>query len=365
MSKPAAFDIPYTRFLDPEGRAIVPVPAFAQDASALIPDYRAMVLTRTYDAKAIALQRTGRLGTYASCLGQEAGSVGFGSVMQPGDVLLPTYREPGAQLLHGVTLVEMFLCWGGDERGHDFAGPREDFPVCIPVATQAPHATGVALAFKLRGEARAVVCCFGDGATSKGDIYEALNLAGVWQLPVLFMITNNQWAISVPREAQTATATLAQKAFAAGIPAEQVDGNDLIAMRHAAGQALEKARAGGGPHVIEALTYRLGDHTTADDATRYRDDESVSRHWKEEPIARLRRYLADAGVWTKDDEEALIAACAKEVDAAAETYLATPPEPPEAMFDHLYATLPPSLAKQRAALIEEAAALIAEAKGDA
>ena len=345
----ASFDIAYTRYLDTSGRPTQPLPAFARDHDALVSLYRAMVLTRAFDAKAVALQRTGRLGTYPSCLGQEAVAVGLGAAMAPEDVLLPYAREQGAQFLRGVTPAELFLYWGGDERGNDFAGPREDFPICVPVATQAPHAVGVALAFRLRGEPRVAVCVAGDGATSKGDFYEALNVAGAWRLPAVFVVTNNQWAISLPRTAQTAAATLAQKAIAAGFSGEQVDGNDVVAVRDVAHHALARARDGAGPHLIEAVTYRLSDHTTADNASRYRDDESVGRRWREDPIARLRAHLTAAHGWTKDDEEATLASCASEVERAAEEYLATPPQAPEAIFDYMYERLPADLAGQRSA----------------
>lgn len=319
----------------------------------LVAMYRAMVLTRAFDVKAVALQRTGRLGTYPPCLGQEAVGVGIGSAMAADDILVPSFREYGAQFLRGVTLSEMLLFWGGDERGSDFQGPREDFPICVPVGTHVPHAAGVALALKLRGERRAVVCGMGDGATSKGDAYEAMNAAGVWRLPVVFVISNNQWAISLPRSAQTAAQTLAQKAIAAGFGGEQVDGNDVIAVRHVVSEALARARGGGGPHLIEAITYRLSDHTTADDASRYRDDESVGKFWQEEPILRLRKYLTEQAAWTKDDEEGLMAASAAEIDRAVEAYLATRPQPIEAIFDYMYAALPADLVAQRAAAIED------------
>jgi pyruvate dehydrogenase E1 component alpha subunit len=348
----AAF--PQRRYLAPDGTMADAAPAIARDGERLIALYRAMTFTRCFDTKAIALQRTGRLGTYASSLGQEAVAVGVASAMRPEDVLVPSFREHGAQLWRGVTSYELFLYWGGDERGSDFAGPRQDFPVSIPVASHAPHSVGVALAFKLRGEKRAAVCILGDGATSKGDFYEAINFAGVWRLPALLVVANNQWAISVPRAAQTAAQTLAQKAVAVGIAAEQVDGNDVIAVADAAERALARARAGDGSTLIEAVTYRLGDHTTADDASRYRDDAEVSRHWTEEPMSRLRQYLAAQGLWSADQEEKLLAQCSAEIDAAADRYLATPPEPPEAMFDHLYAVLPPSLVAQRDAAMAEA-----------
>jgi len=344
----AHFDIGYRQCLAPEGRPLDGLPEFARDAETLIGLYRAMVRTRTFDAKAVALQRTGRLGTFASSLGQEAVAVGVASAMRAEDVLLPSFREHGAQLWRGVSPLELFLYWGGDERGSDFAGPRQDFPVSVPVGSHAPHAAGVALAFKLRHERRAAVAILGDGATSKGDVAEALNIAGVWQLPALFVVTNNQWAISVPRRRQSAAETLAQKAIAAGIPGEQVDGNDVIAVHQAAAAALERARSGGGASLIEAVTYRLADHTTADDASRYRDDAEVSRHWPEEPLIRLRAYLAETGHWTKTDEEKLLAATAAEIDAATSAYLATKPQLPESMFDYTFERLPADLCDQRA-----------------
>jgi 2-oxoisovalerate dehydrogenase E1 component alpha subunit len=349
MTTVAQFSIGSTGFLDPAGTVTRPLPEFARSPSELTMLYRAMVLTRTFDTKAVALQRTGRLGTYASSLGQEAVAVGIGAAMQPSDVLLPSFREHGAQLWRGVTLKELFLYWGGDERGNDFSGPRDDFPNCVPVGSHAPHAVGVALAFRLRGEKRAAVCVFGDGGTSKGDVAEALNMAGVWKVPAVFVINNNGWAISVPRTKQTAAQTLAQKAIAAGIPGEQVDGNDVVAVRFVVEQALQRARNGAGPSLIEAVTYRLSDHTTADDASRYRDDAEVSRHWAAEPIARLRTYLTKSGLWDKEKEEALLQECGVAVERAVEEYFATAPLPLSAMFDHTYAALPADLAEQQAA----------------
>jgi pyruvate dehydrogenase E1 component alpha subunit len=352
MTTVARFEIEYRQFIDAEGRATTELPAFAREPETLVRLYRAMVWTRTFDAKAIALQRTGRLGTYPSCLGQEAVGVGVASAMRPEDVLFPSYREQAAQFLRGVTAVEILLYWGGDERGSDFAGPRRDFPICVPVATQAPHAVGVALAMQLKREPRVAVCCLGDGGTSKGDFYEALNLAGAMRLPAVFVVANNQWAISVPRSRQSGAATLAQKAIAAGIPGEQIDGNDVVAVADAMRRAAGRARAGEGASLIEALTYRLGDHTTVDDARRYRDDAEVSRQWEVEPIARLRKYLVALGAWSKPDEERLLETCTTEVNAAVDAYLAMAPEPATAMFDHLYAQLPAELAPQRRAVAE-------------
>ena len=350
MQTVARFEIGYTQFLDEHGRVTQSLPAFAQEPAQLVDLYRWMVLMRTYDSKAVALQRTGQLGTYAPTVGQEAIQAGVGSAMRSDDVFLMTYREQGIQLMRGVTMKELFLYWSGDERGSDYSGPRRDFPICITIAAHATHAAGAAYAIKLRGEPRAVVCAIGDGATSKGDFYEGMNAAGTWQLPVVFLISNNQWAISVPRSAQTAAQTLAQKGIAAGIACEQVDGNDLIAMREVMDRTLSRARAGGGPAVVEAITYRLSDHTTADDASRYRSADEVAEAWKRDPIVRIRTYLTAIGVWDKARDEALLRECNERVQAAVQEYIDTPWPRPDAMFEHLYATLPPALEAQRAEL---------------
>jgi pyruvate dehydrogenase E1 component alpha subunit len=341
----ARFEVRRRAYLAPDGSATTPLPKFASDTELLISLYRGMVLTRTFDLKAVSLQRTGRLGTYAVSLGQEAVAVGVGSAMDEDDVLLPSYRDNGALLWRGMKMEDILLFWGGDERGN--SGPTRDFPFCIPVGSQAPHAAGVAYAFKLRKEPRVAVCLFGDGASSKGDVWEAMNFAGVHKLPVVFVVNNNQWAISVPLDLQTASETLAQKAIAAGFPGEQVDGNDVIAMRAAAAEAIARARCGAGPCLIEGLTYRLSDHTTADDAARYRPAEEVQARWKEEPIARLRSYLVSLKAWAKAQEEELAAECQQRVEAAVERYLAIGPRPPETMFDHVYAELPRVYAAQR------------------
>jgi 2-oxoisovalerate dehydrogenase E1 component alpha subunit len=343
----AEFRIAHRQYLDGSGKLVGEPPAFARDRETMISLYRAMTLSRIFDAKAIALQRTGQLGTYPSSAGQEAICVGYASAMNDADVMLTTYREQPAQIWRGVTLTELLQFWGGDERGSDFAGPREDFPVAVLIGSQATHAVGVATAFKLRHQRRVSVCALGDGATSKGDFYESINLAGVWKLPVVFIVINNYWAISLPREKQTAAETLAQKAIAAGIPGLQIDGNDIIAARQASSEAIERARSGGGPTVIEGLTYRMGDHTTADDASRYRKEELVSAAWKLDPLVRARLYLVSQHWWTKEDEEKLIAECREKIDAAVAEYLTIPPPSPADMFDHLFETLPSSLEWQR------------------
>lgn len=347
----ASFEIRATRFLGADGTPEADLPAWA-GRDPLRALYRAMVLTRSFDARAVALQRSGQLGTFASSLGQEAVAVGTAAAMTPRDVLLPAFREQGALFLRGVSMTELLLYWGGDERGMDYQGPREDFPISVPVGSHAAHAAGVAMAFRLRRQPRVSVCVLGDGATSKGDVYEALNIAGVQRLPLVMVINNNQWAISVPRSAQTAAATLAQKAVAAGIPGEQVDGNDVVAVRHRVGEAVEHARQGGGPTLVEAVTYRLTDHTTADDAGRYRPESEVSAAWAAEPVARLRNLLLARGWWGRDEEESLLTTCRAEVEAAVDVYLATAPQPATAMFDYLYGRPPNDLTLQRSEVVD-------------
>jgi 2-oxoisovalerate dehydrogenase E1 component alpha subunit len=343
----AKFEVRRRAYLAPDGAILRDLPNFAAEKNLIVSMYRGMALARAFDLRAVSLQRTGRLGTYATSLGQEAVAVGIASAMRPEDVLLPSYRDNAALLWRGVTMEEILLFWGGDERGSRWSGPIHDFPFCIPVGSQAPHAAGVAYAFKYRKQARVAVCILGDGATSKGDVWEAMNFASVGKLPVLFVVNNNQWAISVPLRLQTASQTLAQKAIAAGFFGEQVDGNDVIAVRAAADAAIASARSGEGPRLIEAVTYRLGDHTTADDASRYRSTEEVQQRWKEEPIARLRNYLVSRMSWSKADEEKIAAESEQKVTAAIERYLAIGPRPPETMFDHLYARMPGAYAAQR------------------
>lgn len=350
-------DMPYTRFLEPDGRLRGELPAWADDFNLLSTLYKQLVLTRLFDQKAVALQRTGRIGTYAPNLGQEAIGVAIGSLMRADDVLVPYYRDIAVQFMRGVRMEEILLYWGGDERGSAYADPAaaEDFPLCVPIATQALHACGVATAIKIRGEHRVVVTTCGDGATSKGDFLEALNVAGAWQLPVVFVINNNQWAISVPRRIQCGAPTLAQKAVGAGFHAEQVDGNDMLAMYDRMHNALERTRAGKGPVLLECLSYRLGDHTTADDATRYRSTEEVKQAWLEEPVKRLQTYLVGQGVWDEGREQALIGECQEKVQQAVNAFDAAGTQEAASIIDHVYAQWPAALAGQRQELLERAA----------
>lgn len=346
----ATFAISYLRYLDEHGVPTNPIPEALKQPDMLRKLYRMMVKTRVFDKKAITLQRTGKLGTYPSTLGQEAICVGVGAAMRPEDVLCPYYREYGAQFWRGVRMEEILLYWGGDERGSDFQDNPHDFPICVPIASQNLHAVGAAFAFKYKREPRAVVTTVGDGGTSRGDFYEATVAAGAWKLPVVFVINNNQWAISIPREKQCAAETLAQKGLAAGIDGIQVDGNDIFAVTQTVSDALDKARKGGGPTVIEALTYRMCDHTTADDATRYRDEAELKKHEKFDPVTRLKSYMESTGVWDAGQEKQMLEEIAQEVNEAVTRYLNTPMPAPESMFEYLYETLPKAYEAQYEAL---------------
>lgn len=353
----ASFQIEHVRYLDEQGRPErADLPSFARDAEQLAAMYRAMVFVRVFDGKAINLQRTGKLGTYASCLGHEAAHVGIGFAMKPEDVFAPMYREYGAQFVRGVLPREVLLYWGGDERGSDFSGPAHDFPWCVPISTQCLHAAGAALAIRLRGEKRCAVSVCGDGGSSKADFYGAINAAGAWSLPLVAVIVNNQYAISVPRRLQTGAQTLAQKGVAAGLACVQADGNDVVAVRAVMERALTRARGGLGGTVVELVTYRLTDHTTADDARRYRDEAEVQQAWTREPLRRLRAFLQTLGGWDEAREQAWLADCEARANAEIEAYLAMAPQPVTAMFDYLYAELPPDLERQRAEAVHWAAA---------
>ncbi|MFN3703382.1 pyruvate dehydrogenase (acetyl-transferring) E1 component subunit alpha [Thermomonas sp.] len=352
MSTAAHFDIEYLQYLKPDGTLAGPLPPAVPDAKALLPLFKQMLFVRTFDSKAIALQRTGKLGTYAACLGHEATHVGIGASMQPEDVFAPSYREYGAQFMRGLRPREVLMYWGGDERGNLLTGaPAHDYPWCVPISTQCLMAAGAALSFKLRDQARIAVACCGDGGSSKTDFYAAVNSAGAYTLPLVLCVINNGWAISVPRKAQTGAQTLAQKGLAGGLHCLQVDGNDLVAVLEAMRRATGRARSGEGGSVIEFMTYRLHDHTTADDARRYRGEEEVKAAWEKEPFLRLRTFLTQAGLWDEAQEKAWIEECGKRVDEEINAYLETPVQPVEAMFDYLYADMPADVLEQRNAAI--------------
>ena len=323
------------------------------DPARILEYHRNMVLIRAFDAKALKLQRQGRMGTWAPMQGQEAVQVVTAATMEPSDWLIPAFREQGLMVLRGIPAHVVYAYWVGDERGSVFPDDVRCFPNAVPVGSQWQHGAGVGLSLKLRKEPAAAVVFGGDGSTSQGDFHEAVNAAGVFQTNTVFIIQNNQWAISVPLHRQTAAETLAQKAHAYGVPGIQVDGNDVFALHVAVSEALECARSGGGPTLIEAETYRLGDHTTADDAKRYRSDEEVE-HWRgRDPIPRLRKYLDRRGLWDDDRQTALEEEVSAWVDREVEILEAMEPQPPEAIFDFLYDEMPPHLAEQRAELLKE------------
>lgn len=352
MTQVATFSIDYLQILNEQGELQGKLPEFASP-QVLIDLYKMMVQLRAYDTKAIALQRTGKMGTYASTLGQEAISTAIGHAMRPEDVLVPFYRDYGAQLQRGVKMSEIYNYWGGDERGSCFQNNKEDLPISVPIASQCLHAAGVATAFKIRNQPRVAVVSCGDGGTSEGDFYEAMNVSGVWDLPVVFIVNNNQWAISVPLSKQTKAQTIAQKAIAAGFEGVQVDGNDVIAVHDAMNRALDKARKGGGPTLIEALSYRLCDHTTADDAGRYRSKEELESAWRKEPIERLQKYLFSTGAWDEQKEKELQAECSQRVDVAVQEYAEQGVQSIDTIFDYHYAHWPEALIEQKREAQEE------------
>jgi pyruvate dehydrogenase E1 component alpha subunit len=293
------------------------------------------------------------LGTYPSINCQEAISAAIGHAMRSDDLLIPYYRDYAAQFKRGVKMSDILAYWGGDERGSQFEFQAEDLPISVPIASQCLHAAGIAFAFKYRKQDRVAVVCLGDGGTSEGDFYEAMNVAGVWNLPLVFVINNNQWAISVPLSKQTCTETLAQKAIAAGFEGIQVDGNDVLACRQVIAEAIEKARKNEGPTLIEALSYRLCDHTTADDASRYQPKEEVEQAKPKEPITRLRHYLEKQKIWDETQEKELIKEASEAVQEAVDEYLNRPKQPISSMFDFHFAELPDYLVEQRAIAMED------------
>ena len=265
----------------------------AIDDKAMLDIYHNMALTRAFDKKAVALQRTGKLGTFPACYGQEAIYSSIAIAMHQNDILCPYYRDHGALFYRGVTMSSILKYWGG--YGND-AASATNMPICVPIASQCLHAAGIAYSLKYRDSKKAVVVTLGDGATSKGDFYEAINFAGVQNLPIVFVINNNAWAISTPLNEQTKCTTLAQKAIAAEIEGITVDGNDAAVLYTRLKYALDKAYQGGGPTIIDAKTYRLCDHTTADDKLRYCSAEEITKAEQYEPLARLELYLKSKNI---------------------------------------------------------------------
>lgn len=348
-----AIDLPILCLLNAQGQLAPHTPESLRDPALWWRAYSHLLLARRFDQHAFHLQRSGQLGTYASCYGQEAIGTGIGFSLQADDVFVPYYRDQAAQLLRGVLMEEILQFWGGNENGSNFSGPRQDLPNCVPIATQLAHAAGIATAFRLRQQKRVVLTTCGDGATSRGDFYETLNLAGVWYLPLVIVINNNQWAISVPLSAQTACKTLAQKAVAAGIPGIRVDGNDVLAVQAAVSEALLRARAGKGATLIEAITYRLCDHTTADDMSRYADPVQREHAETLEPVKRLRQLLENSGQWSPAREDALAEEHRTAIADAVNTWHALPNAQPADMFDFLHAEAPDDLIQQQKIFLQK------------
>lgn len=351
MNIVARFEIQYHQLLNEHGKINGNLPEFAKNHQQLIEMYRLMTLVRVFDKKAVALQRTGRTSTYPENIGNEAISVGMGYALKSDDVFCPYYRENGTLLKRGVTLQEILAYWGGDERGNHFKN-KEDLSICVPIASQCLHAAGVATAFKLRKQKRAALVVVGDGGTSEGDFYESLNVAGVWNLPLVVVVTNNQWAISIPSNQQTAAKTFAQKSIAAGFEGCQVDGNDVIAVRDVVEKALEKARNGNGPTLIEAISYRLSNHTTADDAKRYREEDELKKAWEKDPLQRLKNYLIQQNVWSSNQEEKLLDECSLKVEEAVQDYLNQSTQSLESIFNYIYEKRPKILDEQYKEIME-------------
>jgi len=318
--------------------------------------YRYMLLARRSDERMVMMQRQGRIGTFPQSSGHEAISIGGAMAITSADWHVPAYRELAGMLYRGWKLENIFLYWNGFEEGARVPDGVNDLPMCVPIATQLLHATGIGMAMNIRKERQVVLTYFGDGASSEGDCHEAMNFAAVFQAPVVFICLNNQYAISVPLSRQMHNETIAQRAIAYGMPGIKVDGNDALAVYVAAKEAVDRARAGGGPSLIEALTYRWTPHTTADDPKKYRLEQEYELWNAREPLARFRKYLLNKKVMSEDDLVALEAELDAQIKAAFQSTEALCKTAeicdPLNMFDYLYRDIPAVLQTQRAELAE-------------
>jgi pyruvate dehydrogenase E1 component alpha subunit len=316
--------------------------------------YQAMAKAREIDGRLLKLQRQGRIGTFAPATGQEAAICGAVFALKDTDWLVGTYRDLGGRLLRGEPLINGFLVWSGHEEGNIYDGGDRTLPVAIVLGSQAPIGVGIAYASRMKGEKdTAVLVDLGDGATSEGDFHEAMNFAGVWQVPVVFLCQNNGWAISTPRSIQTHSETIAQKAIAYGMPGVQVDGNDALAVYKVTKEALDRARSGGGPSFIEAVTYRMLMHTTADDPTRYRTDDELKEWTEKDPLIRFRKYITDRGLWDDTKEAGFMDGVKKEIEDAVTKFEEMKDFKPDAPFDFIYGAKFDSIEEQRASFLDD------------
>lgn len=335
------------RVIDNEGKIINKkwLPAISDEL--VVKAYKDMLFARIADNMAISYQRQGRMFTYPPNLGQEAISGALGNIMQEDDWLVPAFRELGAWLAKGATLKDVFLYFKGNEEGTAFKSVKKMLPIAVPIASQLLHAAGVGYAVKLRKEKDIVYTIVGDGGTSEGDFHEALNFAAVWKVPVIFIVQNNQFAISVPFCKQTASINIAVKSLAYGMPGIKVDGNDFFAIYSVLDYARKYALEGNGPVLIEALTYRKGAHTTSDDPTKYRTKEEEDKWAVTDPMLRLNKYLKAKKLITDKEEQVLTEQYKKEVDRCFEEAENNPPTKLDDVFKYTYVDMPDDLKLQQ------------------